>query len=36
MEVLRVSGRTQKGAIDPMGLTKEGITAKEMESYPYG
>ena len=31
-----VSGRTQKGAIDPMGLTKEGITAKEMESWHMG
>ena len=29
-------GSTKKGAVDPMDLTKEGITAKEMESYRMG
>ena len=29
-------GSTTKGAIDPMDLTKEGITAKEMESWRMG
>ena len=29
-------GSTTKGAVDPMDLTKEGITAKEMESWRMG
>ena len=29
-------GVTKKGAVDPMDLTKEGITAKEMESWRMG
>ena len=31
-----VSGRTERGAVDPMGLTREGITAQEMESWRMG